>query len=199
MSISRQTEIAELAQERVTLATRIINTDHSYIHEGIAFKAHLYVDVLAGAASESYSFYAPTGKYIHFKNMKLAGIGASVKIEMFRGTTANPLTINSAGTTAAELTGPNNASDVSAIVSGVVIKKTPTYTDSETGEVWDAAMIVGSSTNQTVSSGDVQMSENFELIMKPDTYYVLKVTNLTVSDAAADVNIDMFWYEEGSA
>lgn len=199
MSIPRLSEIAELAQERVTLATRVINTDHSYIHEGIAFIAHLYIDVLGTSASESYSFYAPAAKYVHFKNMKLAGIGSSVKVEMFRGTTANPLTIDSAGSTASELTGPNNASDTNSTLSGVVIKKTPTYTDSETGEIWDSALIVGSSTNQTISSGDFQMSENFELIMKPDTYYVITVTNLSGDNAAADVNLDMLWYEEGSA
>ena len=187
--------------ERVTGAPASINTDHKYIHEGIAYKSHLNVGALAAAASESYSLKTPAEKYLHFKNLKLQSVGASVKVELIRGTTANPLTIDSAGDAASELTGPHNVNDISTNTTGVTIKKTPTYTDVKDGETWDYIIAPGSSTNQFQSVADSKLGENFEYVLKPDTYYVITFTNLSAGggDAASDVNLEMFWYEEDSA
>ena len=188
-------------QERVTGAVANINTDHKYIHEGIAFKAHLEVGDLAAEATESYSLKTPPEKYLHFKNFKLTSVGASVKVEIFRGTTANPLTIDSAGGVASELVGANNVNDASSLATGTEIKKTPTYVGAESGEVWDYIIAPGSSTNQFQSVSETSVSDNFEYVMKPDIFYVIKFTNLSGGggDAASDVGLDMFWYEEDSA
>lgn len=184
--------------EHVTGSPSVIQTDHKYIHVGIAYKAHLNIGALAAAASESYSLKTPAGKYLHFKNMRLQAMGASVKVEIMRGTTASPLVVASAGDAASELTGPNNVNDNSANVTGVVIKKTPTYTDNKAGAVWDYVTVLGDSTNQFTSVMDAKQGENFEWVMKPDTYYVIKFTNLSAGggDAASGVELEMFWYEE---
>lgn len=186
------------AHEGITGGISIINTDHRFIHKGIAFVAQLDIGTLAAEATESYSFKTPASKYLHFKNLKLSGVGASVKLEIMRGTTDNPLVVDSAGGVATELTGANNVNDNSTTVTGVVIKKTPTYTTNQDGEVWDLITIPGSSTNQFQSFADASFGDNFELVMKPDTYYVLKVTNLSpaLGDAASDVIVKMLWYEE---
>jgi hypothetical protein len=184
--------------ERVTGSPSVIQTDHKYIHVGIAYKAHLNVDALAAAASESYSLKTPAAKYLHLKNLRLQAMGASVKVEIMRGTTANPLVVAGAGDAASELTGPHNVNDTVASVTGVVIKKTPTYTDDKAGEVWDYVRVNGDTTNQFVSTSDAKQGENFEWVLKPDTYYVIKFTNLSAGggDAASGVELEMFWYEE---
>ena len=103
MSIQRLTQIFEKSRESITEGVNVINTDHSFIHKGIAFVSEINIGALAAAASESYSFKTPVGKYLHFKNFKLSGVGASVKFEIMRGTTANPLVIDSAGDAASDV------------------------------------------------------------------------------------------------
>lgn len=198
MSQARQTELQELENEVLTGYKGIINSDHAYIHRAIGYFATLDIGYLAAAASESYSFKTPANKYLHFKQAQLSGIGATVKLSMIRGTAANPLTIDSAGVDATELTGAHNANDNSSNVSGVVVKKTPTYVNNEDGEVWDYIKVLGTSTNQFESVSEESHGENFELVLKPDTYYVITFTNMSAGggDAASNVSLRMFWYEQ---
>jgi hypothetical protein len=198
MSEARQTELQELEHESVVEAKTIINSDHAYIHRGIGFMASLDIGGLAAAAGESYSFKTPAAKYIHLKNLELIGIGAGVSLAIIRGTTADPLVVASAGDVATELTGPHNANDNTTTASGVVIKKTPTYTDNKDGAVWDSIRVLGTSTNQFKSTATEGYSDNFELVLKSNTYYILTFTNLSAGggDAATQVYARMFWYEE---
>ena len=192
MSDMGTTSILNAMVERVTKAQKIINTDHAFIHEGIAFKAHLDIGTLAPLASESYSFKTPVGKYLHFKNARLVGIGATVRLDIIRGTVASPLTIDSPGAAATELIGPSNVNDVSTVASGVLVKKTPTYTGGASGAVWDYVLVPGDSTNQMASVAESKTGDNFELVMKPDTYYVFKFTNINAADTATFVDFDAF-------
>jgi len=185
--------------ERVTGAFSYINTDHQYIHEGIAFKAHLYTASLAHSTTLSFSFKTPVAKYIHLKDLSLTSSAATVRLSLVRGTVASPLVIDSAGDTATELVGPHNVNDVSTITSGVVIKKTPTYTDEQYGAEWDYQIAPGNATNQFKSTMNISTTPNFEYVLKPDTYYVLNLTNLSGDTAASSVSLDMFWYEEVGA
>lgn len=184
--------------DAATKAIRNINTDHAYIHSGIAFKFSLDIGALAAAASESYSFKTPAGKYLHLKNLRIAALGAGVRVDLIRGTTGNPLTIDSAGGAAGELVGPNNLNDNVATASGVTIMKTPTYVGGADGEVWMNVQADGSSTNQFITVVDSQINENEELVLKPDTYYVITITNLSGGggDNADQVLVTGFYYEE---
>ena len=188
--------IADNENESLTGYKGVINSDHAYIHEGIGFLSTLDIGTLGDGATESYLFQTPETKYIHLKKIELHGIGSSVKLEIMRGTTANPLTINSEGSTASELIGPSNANDNASNTSGIVVKKTPTYTNDEEGEIWDFIKVLGTASNQYETVSEQSYGENFELVLKPDTDYVIKFTNLS-SDAASEVTLRMFWYEEG--
>lgn len=53
--MGRLSSIETYPKDRITSALEFINTDHAYIHHGIAYKAHLYIGDLSAAASESYS------------------------------------------------------------------------------------------------------------------------------------------------
>lgn len=196
--MNRLGNIISYVTDRVTHALEFINTDHAYIHEGIAFKAHLYVGDLAGAASVSFSFKTPTAKYCHFKDLRLISVGASVVAEIYRGTTVYPLVVDDPGDPPAELLGPSNVNDIVTTATGVVVLKTPTFVTAQAGVIWDYIINPGASTNQFQSVSDTKLGENYEMVMKPNTYYVIKITNLSVGggDAASAVHVKLFWYEE---
>ena len=181
--------------EDYTGGYRMINTDHGYIHDGIGFKANFYIASLADSATVSFLFHTPEELYVHFKNLQISGLGSSVKVEIFRGTTANPLEINSEGVTATELLSQSNLNDNSDTESGVSITKTPTYTDSKEGEVWDVLIMPGDTTANRPSVAETTSNDNVEVVMKPDTPYVIKLINLTET-AATQLYFSAYWYEE---
>lgn len=185
--------------ERVTGAFSEINTDHQYIHEGIAFKTELYLTTLAHSTTATFSLVTPESKYLHLKDMSLNATAATVKLTLVRGTADSPLVLDSAGTAATEILGPNNVNDVSQKVTGVVIKKNPTYVTGQDGEDWDYMLASGTATNQVRTSMNTSNSPNFEYVLKPATPYVLKLQNMSGSVAATDVLLSMFWYEEDGA
>ena len=182
--------------ERVTGAPKYINTDHALIHAGISYRLIFDIGVLVDGVSVEYSFKAPEDKYVHFKNLSLSSEGATVKAELMRGTTENPLVIDSAGTADNSIIGPNNKNDDSENTSDSIILKTPTYDNNQDGEVWDRILVSGSSTNQFQSVADIQTSEKEEYVFKPDTYYVIRVENIDGADNASDVILSSLFYEE---
>ena len=168
--------------------------EHARIHEGYAFRVNLEVGTLAKDASVAYSFKTPSGVEIHLQNVVLSAANADVAVEVWRGTTANPLTINSPGADDVSISGPYNLNDVLNTPSQVVIKKTPTYTGGEDGELWDKLFLPGAGSNQYQSVGVRADSPYEEYMMKVDTYYVIKVTNTDGANAANGVNVRLFWY-----
>lgn len=204
MSQSRATEIMEGFRERVTGATTNINSDHKYIHEGIAFKAYLDIGTLT--ENEQYALKTPEKKYTHFKNLSLVALGGTVKVTIKRGTEDNELRIDSEGNEPGEnnfdeLVGPNNLNDYSGEDTGVSITEGPTYdTEGEgdgEGESWHIIQVVGDSTNQFTSVAETQTNPNEEFVLKPDTYYIIDVEK--ASDSPTHVLLTLFWYEEDSA
>lgn len=188
--------------EHVTGAPKSINTDHAFIHAGIAYKAHLTVGELNRTISATFSLKTPVDKYLHFKNFHLFGVGATLRFRIIRGTAAAPLNIDDpdGGTIGAgDLVGPNNVNDVHGNASGSVFGKTPTYTGGAEGVVWDQVILPGAATNQARSAAMSSVSDNFEYVMKPDMYYVIRITNLATGADATDVGLEMFWYEEDDA
>lgn len=201
MSVLGITKIMEGIRERVTGAAANINTDHKYIHEGIAYKAHFTVGALAHSTTIRYSMKTPEARYLHFKDFALYGVGASLRFRIYRGTDTNPLVIDDPDTGnigAGDLLGPVNVNDLGR-PSETVFGLAPTFTAAAEGEIWDQVISPGSSTNQYRSSDKASASDNFEYVMRPDTDYVLEITNLEGSGSAAHVGLSMFWYEEDDA
>ena len=102
MSIARQTEIMEQQQESITKGVNNINSDHAIIHMGYGGLTDDYF-TLGNGATKEYCFTCPTVLYPHFKNIKLQGLGGSVKLEILRGAT---VTVNTG--TAVLITNPND-------------------------------------------------------------------------------------------
>jgi len=181
--------------ENFTGGYRCINTDHAYIHEGIGFKANFYIASLAGSGTVSFLFQTPEEIYVHFKNLQISGLGSTVRVDILRGTTAAPLVIDSVGVAATELLSQANLNDNSVTDSEVVITKTPTYVTSQDGAVWDVLIMPGETTATRPSVAETSSNDNIEAVMKPDSPYVIKLTNLTAT-AATQVYFSAFWYEE---
>lgn len=190
----RTTEILEDASEFITRALRVINTDHSYIHDGIGYKAFIYQATLAEGY---YLIKTPANKYIHFKNIKLQAMGGAIRLSVRRSTVTNPIVIDSEGSVISqpELVGPNNLNDTYGEASGTVIKKTPTFITSQEGEDWFVVHVLGDTTNQFVSVSDSKISDNEEVVMEKDSYYSIKLEKIG-TDVAINVCLSMFWYEE---
>lgn len=183
-------------RDRMTGSMKSINTDHYYIHKGIAY--HAYIEIAeVGATPLEFSFKTPKGSFPHFKNLSLTALGGTCKVTVKRGTTANPLDVDSAGSAAGQLTGPHNLNDNSIRDTGVAILGTPTYNDSKFGEDWIKLQVVGDETNQYTSVAETQGNDNEEIVMKDDTFYIIKVERVGLNNPE-DVFIKLFWYEEPS-
>lgn len=179
-------------KEGLTHAIRAINTDHAYIHEGIAFKAEITLTPFAAAEY----LITTTDTALHFKNLRITALGGSIQATIMRGTAANPLTIATPGSApGAELLGPHNLNDYSENITDVTITKGPTYTDGKVGEAWDRILVVGDTTNQFTSVAETKNSENEELVMKEQNVYVLKLEKVGL-DTASTMLLGLFWYEE---
>lgn len=185
--------ILEDAQEELTSAIRKISTDHAYIHDGLGYRT--YFEIGSVTTTEEFLILPNDTKYLHFKNLELMALGGTCKVTLLRGTTANPLVIDSAGVTASEVIGPNNVNDNSEHTSGVTITKTPTYVTAQAGEPWAILQVLGDSTNQFTSVAKTQSNPEEEFVLKPDTPYVLKVERIG-SDTPNNVLLTAFWYEE---
>lgn len=185
--------------DRVTGYIPNINSDHVAIHKGEGYRAHLELGVFGESTSKEYSLKTPENLYLHFKNMKLAALGGTVKATIRRGTEDNELRIDSSGSTTTDLVGPYNLNDNSSKTTGVEIKEKPTYDDTGTGdgegEDWETIQVLGDGTNQFTSVAETQGSPNEEIVFKPDTFYVIELEE--VSGDASNVLLTMFWYEEG--
>jgi len=192
-------------QEKVTLGLRSINTDHAYIHEGIAYKSFIELSAFPGEVTEIvYVIKTPEDKDLHFKNLKLQAKGGTVKATIKRSTAANPIVFDETGAegeeeptvgteTIAELTGPVNLNDYFG-ASGVVWTKTPTFDTSQDGEDWFFVKILGDATNQFTSVDTTGISDNEEVVMKANTYYLVVLDK--ESDTPEDITLTTFWYEE---
>lgn len=184
--------------EKLTGAGRVIDSDHAYIHKGIGFKAYFDLGEVTGDVEYALKFGEQS--YAHLKNISLQAIGGTCKVTIRRGTDDNPLVIDSAGSAeVTELLGPHNLNDASGRATDLTITKTPTYDapgdDDGKGEDWAAIQVLGDGTNQFTSVADTQQNPNEELVLKPDTYYVIKVEK--VGEPNPDnVLMTAFWYEE---
>lgn len=173
---------------------KVINSDHHYIHVGIANKAFISLSTV-GATPVEYCIKTPPLRYNHFKNLALTALGGTCRISVMRGTVANPLVIDSAGTSSLDVIGPNNLNDARSISNASIITKSPSYIEEQKGEPWFILQVVGNSTNQYTSVSNSQISDNEECVMKKDTYYVIKVERIG-NDSPVNIFIEMFWYEE---
>lgn len=166
--------------EFVTGGIRVISTDHSSIHNGEGFSYSLLSTSVASSGTVDLSFTTAADSYVHLKRWKLWTAGAKAKIEIYEvpsvsgGSPVTPRKRNRISSTAS----------VSTLLSGVSVSGTGTLVDD---------MMAGSGTQQ---SGGGDGAVDHELVLNPDTEYLIRATNLAAT--AADIYVWLFWYEEGA-
>lgn len=191
------------AREHVTHAFAVINSDHMYVHQGIAFKSFIRLDDFGAVTKITYVIKTPADKDLHFKSLKMQSKGGSVLTTVKRATAANPIVFTGTaespdvGTaTIPELTGPNNLNDANGSAAETIITKTPTFDTSQDGENWFFIQVLGDATNQFTSVDNSSENVNEELIMDNDKYYIIDLEEL--DGTPTNIMLTIFWYEEPS-
>ena len=171
------------ASERLTSAIRTIETEHSYIHEGIFFESFNKF-TLAGGATRVVTIKPATGTYLHYRPTNLATSADKVTIEFYEGATVTAAT----GTAVT----PSNHNRNSALTSKVTLLDAPTVTAN--GTKFAQVYMPGATGTGTTRTGQSAGTSGSEWVLKPDTVYMIKVTN--GSSGSNDIQVNFQWYEE---
>jgi hypothetical protein len=165
--------------ERVTGAPRAISSDHASIHAGEGFSISGIITNLANGASTNYAFKTPTiasGKVVHWKYRDVQSSANKIRVDFVEAPTNAP-------TLGTDLVAYNRSRLSSHGTAMQTIKAGTTY-DGTGAKTIDSAQYVGGQPR----------SLDIEFVLKPDTWYVVLITNSTGS--AVDVSFFDFWYEE---
>lgn len=166
--------------EPCTKFISVIQSDHAYIHKGIAYTG--IIDTGSISAAYDIAFTTPTvasGKYIHWRPLGLTTSANYVQAELREADSF------SAGTAVVPINrdrSSSNTTSMQTFVKGATATPVGTLIDIDG---------IGASGNPTSRSGG-GAGANEELILKQNTNYVL-----TLTPAGATVcTAKLFWYEE---
>jgi hypothetical protein len=189
--LTEQNEVKN-AYDPITHNPRNTNSDHSAVHYGLGFCAHLYLASLAASATQVYRFKGPTDLFAHLKSLEVAGQGATCAFRIYRGVT---LTANGTLVSGA-IQNLNDNSPVepeSELYNGTVTYSAAT--------LWCEKIFHGStdsSGNKNIQSGaSFVQNPNLEYVTKDgDTDYVIEIENLDPTYPCVHLGVNMFFYEE---
>ena len=171
------------AIERITGAFRTIETEHAYIHEGIFYESYNKFTLAAGA-KRVVTIKPATGTYLHYRPTNLVTSADKVTIEFYEGATVTAAT----GTAAT----PSNHNRNSTLASKVTLLDAPTVTAD--GTKFAQVYIPGATGTGGTRTGASAGVSNSEWVLKPDTVYMIRVTN--GSSGSNDIQVNFQWYEE---
>lgn len=165
-------------REGLTGYAATISSDHAYIHQGKAYTA------IIGTGSISAPYYIgfrtpATDKYIHWRPIGLTSSADYVEFVLYEGDTF------SGGTAVTPRNRNRNFPD-----SSVMQTFSQGVTSTPAGIIIDADGVGTSGIPSAISGGGSGANE--ELLLKPDTDYVLQVD----PDGATLCVLKLFWYEE---
>jgi len=159
-----------------------ITGDHTYIHKGQAFTLQVEETIAAGASVLFY-FKTPATRYVHLRPTRLSSTANLAEVRLLESAV-----LNVAGTVVT----PYNRNRISSNASQAVIQKGATFTDE--GDLLEVDFAGSASGGAARSGGSVDGSAE-ELVLKRDTVYLIKLSNIG-SSTASSVGARLFWYEE---
>ena len=171
------------ASERLTSAIRTIETEHAYIHEGIFFESYNKFTLAAGA-TKVVTIKPAAGTYLHYRPTNLVTSADKVTIEFYEGATVTAAT----GTAVT----PSNHNRNSTLASKVTLLDAPTVTVN--GTKFAQVYMPGATGTGSTRTGQSAGTSGSEWVFKPNTVYMVKVTN--GSSGSNDIQINFQWYEE---
>jgi hypothetical protein len=167
----------------VTKFQTTIDSDHRYIHEGIGFELPVTTATINAAGTYYISLKPAAGCYVHLKPTKIWSSANILKYELYEGST-----IDAAGDVAT----PVNKNRNSTTVSKVTCKTAATTTVD--GTLLDIATVDTGGTPSSSSGGAIGGGTD-EIVLKPNTQYTVKLTNIGLTTATVGY-LGLFWYEE---
>lgn len=178
MSNTKITDILENTLDK-SKTIKIIQFEHSKVHEGNYFIFQKEIIDLASSGIV-YVGLITDGKYIHYQPTTIKTNSAYLRLEFFEN----------AEFTGGTLTSVMNKNRNSLLESTVLLYLSPTVT--QEGIKMTGFSIYGVQGNENKRSGGVA-STNQEWVLKPDTLYLAKITN--VDDVQCNIDIDFEFYE----
>lgn len=182
-------EILNAFQEPVTKYVGQIDTDHAYIHAGLAYKAIIDLGSISGATNIGFKTpSASNGKYIHWRPAKISTSADYLSYKLYEGdtyTSGSAVTPVNLNRPMAKAFPSEFSTTMQDFKSGV--------TSSPTGTVIQQDGL-GTSGNPAAQGGGGGGAAE-ERILLQNTNYVIQIT----PDGATDVLLELFWYEEESA
>lgn len=173
--------------EMVTSALVTTESDHTAIHKGYGYRGAFGVDNLLSGEEMAISLTTPPNTYVHFKNIVLNVLGSSATVELL-----DNVTITEDVGVLLALTNQNRNYPDNTLVE---MRYTPVYTG---GSVILDDVVLVDSTNQSVGSGQSSMSLYEEIVLKPDTTYILRLRNIDPSIELQSAKVRFFFYAEPS-
>lgn len=176
------------AFERFTKFLTIIQADHAYIHEGIAFTYLGTTGTLAASATTSIEFTTPSvasGKYVHFRPTFLSSSANYMTMSLNEGSTTT-----GGGSV---LTDIKNRNRISTKTSVMQTLKTAVTVSAAGAQI--ETLATGVAGGVTSSSGGQSGGANEELILKQNTIYTMTFANSGTVTATVGI-YKLFWYEE---
>ncbi|MGM0409199.1 MAG: hypothetical protein ACQEQF_00435 [Bacillota bacterium] len=180
-----------LKADKITEAMNNINTDHSYIHRGIGYQTEFKIPSLTAGSSKSLLLKTGVDKYNHIKNIGLNGLGASLRVEIKNSFSGSNIT-----NSGSELLDINNLNDNINNPAKSELRTSGVSFTGTSGSSWHSFEIKGNSAGNQVTSGELSQNPNEEIVTKNDSYYHIKILNISSADDAVDVYFRMFLYEE---
>ena len=166
-------------QERVTGAPKFIDTDHAYVHEGIAYEAAIARD--EALTTGRWVFKTPASDYVHFRPAFVSVAKGDVTCEIWEDTTST------GGTWSA--VAAYNRKRTSTKTAASLIYTAATSTGGVKIDSWR----LWGSTGSGGAGGGAQMGQPHEWVLKQGTEYRLAF------DTTQAFSANLFWYEEGDA
>jgi hypothetical protein len=181
----RTTAILEGARDDLAGFIAVSDNDHKYIHEGYGFSIIGNTGALSAAASWYISFRTPiatSGRFIHLRPAILSSTANLLLMQVHEGSLAT------VGTAATPIN--LNRNKQASIPSKVVATTNATSVTDGTAIL---QMAVGAAGTGNASGGGG--GAGLERVLKPDTLYTIKFTNIGTATATTGY-FDIYWYEE---
>ena len=179
--------------EGITGFPGYINSDHANIHFKAGYVFSAKIATIAASATKSYRIEGPTDLFMHLKNLKVSGFGASLHVKLVKGATTD-----AAGTAMTNgQTGFHNLNHNGDDTPQSTIYENSTRTAS--GYVWDQDITYGDTTGNRGDGSNFVQTDYLEYVTKSsDEEYFLEITNLDGANAATNVLVKFFMYEEAA-
>jgi len=177
-------EMWQKSMDALTKTLRTISMDHSYIHDGKAFRVNFKTESLAATATETASFTTgPSAKYVHMRPALFTSTANLIEVVILEGATV----------TGGSALSAINQNRNSATVATASAKKGVTVSVAGTVEV--GRYLIGSGGVPSAPKSGGSAGADNEIVFKPSTTYTIAITN--VGSVTATIGYaGLFWYEE---